>query len=109
MNVDKGIQANGGPAATVAGNIANGIPCEDVPDLSEAPYVSIKRWHRHEYAVTSNEQGELWLLVGTDSGFEGRTGLYYQKIVVRLLPADAVSRDTIPSGPSSPHPSQPLP
>lgn len=102
MNVDKGIQATGGPAASVVGNIANGIPCEEVPDLDNAPYVSLRRVHLHEYTVMSNEDGELWLLVGTDSGFEGRTGLYYQKILVQLLPPDDVESDAIPSGPASP-------
>ena len=28
--------------------------------------------------------GALWLLVGTDSGFEGLTALYYQRIEVTL-------------------------
>jgi hypothetical protein len=27
--------------------------------------------------VTSNESGRLWLVLGTDSGFEGRTEIYY--------------------------------
>lgn len=84
MNVDKGNQATGGSAASVVGNIANGIPCEEAPD--PAPYVSLTRTHLHEYTVVSNEQGELWLLIGTDSGFEGRTGLYYQSIAGMVWP-----------------------
>jgi hypothetical protein len=36
--------------------------------------------------VNANASGELWLLVGTDSGFEGTTALYYQRIDVRLVP-----------------------
>jgi hypothetical protein len=86
MNVDKGNQAIGGPAASVAGNIANGIECEDLPDPGDGPYVSLERGHVHEYTVESNENGELWLLIGTDSGFEGRTGLYYQQIVAMVRP-----------------------
>lgn len=86
MNVDKGNQSSGGPAASVAGNIANGIRCEDLPAPGNCPYVSLPVWHRHDHEVTANADGELWLLVGTDSGFEGLTGLYYQRIEVRLVP-----------------------
>ncbi|MEJ7588615.1 MAG: hypothetical protein WKI04_13725, partial [Ferruginibacter sp.] len=34
--------------------------------------------------LTSNAKGELWLIVGTDSGFEATTTLYYTKIEVIL-------------------------
>ena len=102
MNVDKGIQASGGPAASVAGNIANGIECEDLADPSDGPYVSLRRVHLHEYTVASNADGQLWLLIGTDSGFEGRTGLYYQKIVVRLVPVFSTQTATKPAGPLQP-------
>jgi hypothetical protein len=97
MNVDKGNQAAGGPAASVVGNIANGIDCDDVPDLSNAPYVSLRRVHWHDCIAESNADGELWLLVGTDSGFEGSTGLYYQRIDVRLLPVFDASAGTRPA------------
>jgi hypothetical protein len=86
MNVDKGNQSDGGPAASTAGNVANGLPCDQVPDLEDAPYLTVLRRHRHEHVVTANADGELWLLVGTDSGFEGLTALYYRQIAVTLLP-----------------------
>jgi hypothetical protein len=101
MNVDKGNQAAGGPAASVVGNIANGIDCDEIPDLSDAPYVSLQRMHWHEYTVESNKSGELWLLVGTDSGFEGTTALYYQKIIVSIWPAVGGSTVTQPLDASS--------
>jgi hypothetical protein len=37
-----------------------------------------------ELSVKSSASGDLWLLVGTDSGFEGQTELYYQRIDVHL-------------------------
>lgn len=80
LNVDKGNQAQDGPAASLVGNIANGIVC----DLSDAPFVSLVRSHRHTTVVRSSNAGELWLLVGTDSGFEGTTTLYYQRINASL-------------------------
>lgn len=86
MNVDKGNQGNGGAAASVAGNIANGIPCEQAIPFS--PFAFVQRSHQHTTTVTANPNGELWLLVGTDSGFEAITRLYYQNIWVRLVSAN---------------------
>jgi hypothetical protein len=82
MNVDKSNQSQSGIAASVAGNIANGRPC----DFGPYPYVSIQRTHQHTSLVNANSKGELWLLVGTDSGFESLTALYYQRIDVTLTP-----------------------
>jgi hypothetical protein len=84
MNVDKGNQAQSGTAASVAGNIANGIPCEQA--FPYYPFALIQRSHQHTTDVMATSNGELWLLVGTDSGFEGLTRLYYQSIRVKLIP-----------------------
>jgi hypothetical protein len=82
MNVDKGSGNSGsGTAASVAGNIANGLSAEADPR-----YISLERQHEHEYTVNASPYGELWLLVGADSGFEGLTGIYYQSITVTLKP-----------------------
>ncbi len=82
MNVNKGNQSQGGPAASSFGDVANGLPC----NLSSMPYVSIQRDNLHTFDVTASASGELWLLVGTDSGFEALTALYYQRIDVQLIP-----------------------
>jgi hypothetical protein len=82
MNVDKGSGNNGsGTAASVVGNIANGLSGEEDPR-----YISLERKHEHEYSATASPDGQLWLLVGTDSGFEGLTTIYYQSISVALIP-----------------------
>jgi len=82
MNVDKGSGNSGsGTAASVAGNIANGLSAEENPR-----YILLERQHEHEYTVNAGPDGELWLLVGTDSGFEGLTAIYYQSIAVSLIP-----------------------
>ncbi len=83
MNVDKGNQVTGGPAASSAGDIGNGMPC-DTPQ--EPQWTSIERHHIHDFLVRSDASGRLWLLVGTDSGFEGTTALYYQRIDAKLIP-----------------------
>ena len=82
MNVDKGPgNGEGGEAASIVGNIANGLSAEEGPR-----YVSLQRQHEHQYTVNASPDGEVWLLVGTDSGFEGLTGIYYQRISVTLMP-----------------------
>jgi hypothetical protein len=82
MNVDKGLGNSGsGTAASVVGDIANGLSAEENPR-----YISLERQHEHEYTVNASPDGELWLLVGTDSGFEGLTAIYYQSIAVSLIP-----------------------
>jgi hypothetical protein len=82
MSVDKGEGNSGsGEAASEVGNIANGLSAEE-----NARYVSLQRQHEHQYTVNASPNGELWLLVGTDSGFEGLTGIYYQSIAVALVP-----------------------
>jgi hypothetical protein len=82
MNVDKSNQSQSGIAASVAGNVANGEPCT----LGQRRYVSVQRTYTHTSLVNANANGELWLLVGTDSGYEGTTALYYQRIDLRIVP-----------------------
>jgi len=87
LSVDKGNQSTGGPAATVIGNIANGQLCDDPEN---APYVSITRIGNHAEPVTTDAPGNLWLLVGTDSGYEGVTTIYFERITVVLTPVEDV-------------------
>ncbi|MDQ3799883.1 MAG: hypothetical protein M3384_10555 [Acidobacteriota bacterium] len=89
MNVDLGDGEIGGVAASVAGNIANGIPCEQA--MPHYPYVLVERVHQHRFNVAANSAGELWLLVGTHSGYESLTRLYYQSIKVKLTPISSLN------------------
>jgi len=83
LDVDKGIQTQAGPAGDVVGDIANGIECDDP---ANTPYVTLNKKHTSEFPIKSSPEGELWLLVGTDSGFEATTALYYEHIAVELTP-----------------------
>ena len=38
--------------------------------------------------VEADETGRAWLIVGTDSGFEGLTRLYYDRISFTLAPVE---------------------
>lgn len=78
MNIDKGNQAQGGEAMVVLGNI--GIPGD------EETYRLIQRDNLQDpIQVTTDSNGSLWLIMGTDSGFEGTTTLYYNSVEVQLM------------------------
>ena len=78
LNVDKGNQSQAGASTVVLGNIA--------VETQNYAYTLITRSNSTQNAapfiVTTNSLGELWLIVGTDSGFEGKTTLYYTKVNV---------------------------
>ena len=83
MNIDKGNQSQGGEAMVVMGNVAH-------PDVT-GPEFRIKKLDNDERPLTVETDGEgrVWLIVGTDSGFEGLTTLYYARIAYRLRLVDA--------------------
>jgi hypothetical protein len=84
MTIDKGNQAQSGRDASNVGNISNGDNCDTAgPDPD---YKSVRKTHVHTARVKTDSQGNLWVIVGTDSGFEGTTSLYIQSINVRLVP-----------------------
>ncbi|MFD3002916.1 hypothetical protein ACFS7Z_21295 [Pontibacter toksunensis] len=77
MNIDKGNQSQGGENMVVLGNI--GIPGNTFE------YRLIQRNNiGTPIQITTDSNGSLWLIVGTDSGFEGTTTLYYNTIEVTL-------------------------
>ena len=81
MNIDKGNQAREGVNMINLGNIAH-------PDLTGAAgeKFMIKRLEStgRDFRATSDADGNMWVIVGTDSGFEGLTTLYYGKVSVVL-------------------------
>lgn len=77
MNIDKGNQAVGGADAEVLGHIANSRPsCQGLGgDYPSWDFELKTLTGGKTLLVTADESGVVWLLVGTDSGFEGRTRL----------------------------------
>lgn len=74
-NVDKGDQAAGGKDVKLLGDV--GVK----PGQSE--YMIIYRDNKsNPHETKTNEKGELWVFVGTDSGFEARSELYYKSISI---------------------------
>lgn len=78
-NVDKGRQNEDGEHALRIGDVAK-------VDNDEFDVYELKTLNNQEQAleVTSDADGNLWIFVGTDSGFEGKTTLYYTQISVSL-------------------------
>lgn len=78
MNVDKGAQSNGGSDAQVLGTFANWRDCES----SDFSYTlkQVSNLQLPAFEVTTDGNGEAWLLLGTDSGFEGSTTIYYTEV-----------------------------
>jgi len=74
MNVDKGSQTQAGEDAVVIGDLANSRPCEE-------GYVwELKRLGGPPMTFTTDSTGRAWLFVGTDSGFESRSAVYYTRL-----------------------------
>ena len=79
MNIDKGNQSRGGESMVVLGNVAH-------PELANPEY-RIKTLDNAGLPVSVNtdNEGGVWLIVGTDSGFEGLSRLYYTGISYTLI------------------------
>jgi len=83
MNIDKGNQEQGGTDAIVVGNVANGLT-----DCFNLVYAMKTLQNTQDtFTARTDSQGTIWAIVGTDSGFEGETALYYAKIIVTVQPS----------------------
>ena len=76
LNIDKGNQAAGGADAIVLGHIGNSNtdcihPVYEIKTLDSGS---------KEFELTTDSEGSAWIIVGTDSGFEGQTSLYYNQV-----------------------------
>lgn len=78
MNIDKGEQATSGKDAVVIGNVAK--------ERETGEQYELKKLKMEEpITIKTNENGDLWTIFGTDSGFEGKTSLYYSKVKINMV------------------------
>jgi hypothetical protein len=77
LSADKGAQNDEGKNAVLVGNAAKN---------SENEGYELKKLDNFDRPITvsADDNGDLWIFVGTDSGFEGRTEIYYSSIEVTL-------------------------
>ena len=76
MNIDKGNQRQDGTNMKLIGDFANGTDLFVYKLKSLSTTMPIN--------VISNSNGELWVIIGTDSGFEATTTIYYNRITVNV-------------------------
>lgn len=74
MNIDKGNQSTGGSDAISIGDFANSTDCENGEYSYELKTLNSEE---NKFTVLTESDGMLWVLFGTDSGFEGTTSIYY--------------------------------
>jgi hypothetical protein len=73
MNIDKGQQFQEGVDMKIIGDTANGT--------DEFKYVVIERRNTERpFEITTDDNGEVWIVIGTDSSFEATTTLFYDSI-----------------------------
>lgn len=77
INVDKGNQSQGGADMQVLGHIGT------TAQLGQWRIINRNNLNT-PLRVRSNPQGLLWVIIGIDSGFEGLTELYYDRIKVKM-------------------------
>jgi hypothetical protein len=77
MNIDKGNQAQEGQDMINIGDLANP---NIAPETAGAYELMGQNSSGRDFEVTADENGVVWFIVGTDSGFEGLTTLYYDTI-----------------------------
>lgn len=77
MNLDKGNQSSRGKDMIVIGTISSTY-------ANDFNYVLETRNNITSFTARTNQNGELWIIVGTDSGFEGITTIYYTQISIVL-------------------------
>lgn len=76
LNIDKGPQSNSGKDMVVIGDFSN---------ESDSNLYKLKALKSNiPFQAMSDSNGELWLIIGVDSGFESTTTIYYNKIQVIL-------------------------
>jgi hypothetical protein len=77
VTIDKGNQSTNGTEMIGIGDVGNG---------TETPgYKLVQRSNADKpISVNSDQNGDIWLCVGTDSGYEGQTILYYDRIKVTI-------------------------
>lgn len=78
-NWDIGEQSNGGKDATVVGNIEKVDSDDDSYQFKD---------FSAQFEVTSDENGKIYILLATDSGFEGLTQIYFDDVVVKINPTE---------------------
>jgi hypothetical protein len=85
LNVDIGDQASDGADGRVLGNFANSQTCESSTSAYELKTISTIGGAPLPARTDAN--GALWVVFGTDSGFEGVTRLFIESVEITAQPS----------------------
>lgn len=80
MNIDKG----GGNQSEGENALLIGHVAKESPEFNYDYEIKTLDNLYRPLEMTTDEEGRMWLLAGTDSGFEGTTSLYYTRVQVML-------------------------
>jgi hypothetical protein len=81
MNIDKGNQINSGEDMLAIGHVG-------VSDTTTLFTIINRNNQGNPIIAKSDAQGTIWVIIGTDSGFEGITTLYYTAVEVIFIKND---------------------
>jgi hypothetical protein len=83
MDIDKGNQASEGEDMINLGTYSN--PNIDPETQTGDEYALMRLDNQYvPFQVTSDKEGNIWVIIGSDSGFEGTTAVYYKSIDIHL-------------------------
>jgi hypothetical protein len=85
LNIDKGNQSQEGADMSVVGNAAKGEGSGQGDESFQYKPFELS------LQVTSSSDGELWVIIGADSGFEGISRLYFDDVKVTFNPIAPVN------------------
>jgi len=84
MNIDKGNQASEGEDMINLGTLAN--PNIDLDTFTGEEYALMTLDNQDRtFTVTTDNAGVVWVIAGTDSGFEGPTTVYYDRVNITFV------------------------
>lgn len=83
MNIDKSNQSQPGAAMDTIGHVG-------VADTTTVYTIIHRSNETHPAIVAADSTGGVWLCIGTDSGFEATTTLYFDRVTVVFSPATRV-------------------
>lgn len=87
MNISKGNQVTPGTDIDTIGHIG-------VSDTTTVFTIINRTNATHVFTIKTNEKGEVWVCIGTDSGYESVTTLYYTLITLNFLVVSDVYDDS---------------
>ena len=83
MDIDKGNQASEGADMINLGTFSN--PNIDAETQVGDEFALMRLDNQYvPFQVTSDKEGNIWVIIGSDSGFEGATAVYYNSINITL-------------------------